>query len=214
MKLYTYDHCPFCVKARMIFGLKHIPFTHVVLPNDDSETPIRMVGRKLVPILEQDGRFMAESMDIVAHVDAMDGHPVLTGPTRPEISRWLTAGQQAYIPLVLPRFGGAPLPEFATTSARLYYIRNKEDMVGPFSERLAESPALKARINADLARLADLIESPAAVNGVLSTDDIHLFAYLRSLTIVAELAWPQTVRAYCEHMSRASGIPLLDTMAA
>ena len=22
MKLYVYDHCPFCVRARMIFGLK------------------------------------------------------------------------------------------------------------------------------------------------------------------------------------------------
>ncbi|MDU1427151.1 MAG: glutaredoxin, partial [Klebsiella michiganensis] len=25
MKLYIYDHCPFCLKARMIFGLKNIP---------------------------------------------------------------------------------------------------------------------------------------------------------------------------------------------
>lgn len=25
MKLYVYDHCPFCTKARMIFGLKSLP---------------------------------------------------------------------------------------------------------------------------------------------------------------------------------------------
>ena len=25
MKLFIYDHCPFCVKARMIFGLKRQP---------------------------------------------------------------------------------------------------------------------------------------------------------------------------------------------
>ncbi|HCS3144438.1 TPA: glutaredoxin, partial [Shigella flexneri] len=25
MKLYIYDHCPYCLKARMIFGLKNIP---------------------------------------------------------------------------------------------------------------------------------------------------------------------------------------------
>ena len=24
MKLYVYDHCPFCVRARMIFGLKNL----------------------------------------------------------------------------------------------------------------------------------------------------------------------------------------------
>ena len=25
MNLYVYDHCPFCVRARMIFGLKNLP---------------------------------------------------------------------------------------------------------------------------------------------------------------------------------------------
>lgn len=213
MKLYIYDHCPFCVKARMIFGLKQIPVTEIILLNDDMETPTRMVGRKLVPILEHHGQFMPESMDIVTHIDTMDGKPVLTGPTRPEISRWLATEQPAYIDLILPRFAASPLPEFATTAARLYFIRNKEEMVGPFAQRLAESDRLRASTNAGLARLAGLIESPAAVNGTLSTDDIHLFAHLRSLTIVAGLDWPPAVRAYCQHMSQATGIPLLDGMA-
>ncbi|VTP68106.1 Glutaredoxin-2 [Leclercia adecarboxylata] len=26
MKLYVYEHCPFCIRARMIFGLKKVPF--------------------------------------------------------------------------------------------------------------------------------------------------------------------------------------------
>lgn len=214
MKLYIYDHCPFCVKARIIFGLKHLPVTDVVLLNDDVATPTRMIGRKMVPILEADGRFMGESMDIVAHVDAMDGHPLLTGPTRPETGQWIRDGQQAFIRLALPRFAAAPFAEFATTGARLYFIENKEAMIGPFGTCLADSAALKSCVNADLARLAALIRRPDAVNGTLSTDDVHLFAHLRSLTIVAGLDWPAPVRAYCQHMSQATGIPLLDHMAA
>ena len=35
MKLYVYDHCPFCVRACMIFGLKNLPVELVVLANDD-----------------------------------------------------------------------------------------------------------------------------------------------------------------------------------
>ena len=35
MKLYVYDHCPFCVRGRMIFGLKNLPVELVVLANDD-----------------------------------------------------------------------------------------------------------------------------------------------------------------------------------
>ncbi|EQC2584863.1 glutathione S-transferase N-terminal domain-containing protein, partial [Shigella sonnei] len=38
MKLYIYDHCPYCLKARMIFGLKNIPVELHVLLNDDAET--------------------------------------------------------------------------------------------------------------------------------------------------------------------------------
>ncbi|HGW7788476.1 TPA: glutathione S-transferase N-terminal domain-containing protein, partial [Escherichia coli] len=54
MKLYIYDHCPYCLKARMIFGLKNIPVELHVLLNDDAETPTRMVGQKQVPILQKD----------------------------------------------------------------------------------------------------------------------------------------------------------------
>lgn len=53
MKLYIYDHCPYCLKARMIFGLKNIPVELHVLLNDDAETPTRMVGQKQVPILQK-----------------------------------------------------------------------------------------------------------------------------------------------------------------
>ncbi len=38
MKLYIYDHCPFCVRARMIFGLKKLAVEQIVLFDDDIET--------------------------------------------------------------------------------------------------------------------------------------------------------------------------------
>lgn len=50
MKLYIYDHCPFCLKARMIFGLKNLPVELIVMSNDDEATPTRMIGQKMAPI--------------------------------------------------------------------------------------------------------------------------------------------------------------------
>ncbi len=44
--VYVYDHCPFCVRARMIFGLKKIPHQLIFLDNDDVETPTALVGKK------------------------------------------------------------------------------------------------------------------------------------------------------------------------
>ena len=94
MKLYIYDHCPYCLKARMIFGLKNIPVELHVLLNDDAETPTRMVGQKQVPILQKDdSRYMPESMDIVHYVDKLDGKPLLTGKRSPAIEEWLGQGQ-------------------------------------------------------------------------------------------------------------------------
>jgi len=64
LKLYIYDHCPFCVKARMIFGLKNIPVELVVMMNDDEATPNRLIGQKMAPILMiEDGSCMQKSMD-------------------------------------------------------------------------------------------------------------------------------------------------------
>lgn len=41
MKLYVYEHCPFCIRARMIFGLKKVPFELGVIMEGDIETPDR-----------------------------------------------------------------------------------------------------------------------------------------------------------------------------
>ena len=46
MRLYTYEHCPYCVRARMIFGLKNIPVDVIVLANHHEDTPMQLVGRK------------------------------------------------------------------------------------------------------------------------------------------------------------------------
>ena len=73
-KFYIYDHCPFCVRARMIFGLRGMPVEEVILQNNDEETPIKMIGAKQVPILQKDdGSFMGESLDIVRYIDEMAG---------------------------------------------------------------------------------------------------------------------------------------------
>jgi glutaredoxin 2 len=212
MKLYHYDHCPYCVKARMIFGLKGVAVTLHALLNDDEATPIRMIGVKQVPILERgDGSFMPESMDIVRYVDGLDGNPCLRGAPNPAIATWL-AGVRDYIyKLAMPRWVEAPLEEFATPSARAYFTHKKEAMIGDFGEQRARSTEYIARANADMAALAPLITSPEAVNGTLSEDDIHLFAALRAFSIMRGITYPTAVEAYRQTMATRADVPLHDT---
>ncbi|ATA17959.1 glutaredoxin 2 [Gibbsiella quercinecans] len=209
MKLFIYDHCPFCVKARMIFGLKNLPVRLITLLNDDETTPITMIGKKMAPILQKDdGTYMPESMDIVHYVDRLDGKPVLTGPSNPAIADWLN--QTGYInKLLLPRFAHADFEEFATDSARQYFTHKKQAAIGDFAAHLANSADLIDQLEADLQRLSPLIVSAEAVNGELSDDDIHLFPTLRSLSIVAGVTLPANVEAYRNRMAERSDIPLL-----
>ncbi|AAV89197.1 glutaredoxin 2 GrxB family [Zymomonas mobilis subsp. mobilis ZM4 = ATCC 31821] len=211
-KLFIYEHCPFCVKARMIFGLKNIDFEKIVLLNDNETDPIRMIGKKMLPILEDDGRFIAESMDIVAHIDHL-GTPIVTGRNSSKIANWLERVTPLFSSLIIPRIACAPFEDFATTAARAYFISKKEAQTGLFSRWLGESESLREEMNLLLEELAPLIDESNAVNGELSTDDFHLFAFLRSLSIVKNVYYPVEVATYLQAMSKASKIGLLDQFA-
>ncbi|MEI7375587.1 glutaredoxin 2 [Dickeya chrysanthemi] len=210
MKLFVYEHCPFCVKARMIFGLKRLPVELHVLSNDDETTPISMVGQKVVPILQKDdGSYMPESLDIVKYVDELDGKPVLTGPTNPAIDAWISRVYEYAPHLLIPRFSRADFDEFATDAGRNYFIHKKEGQIGRFDTHFSQSAELISRLESDLQTLAPLIVSPQACNGTLSLDDINLFALLRSLTIVADVNVPASVAAYCDTLSQSANVDLL-----
>ncbi|WP_314142698.1 glutaredoxin 2 [Buttiauxella noackiae] len=214
MKLYIYDHCPFCLKARMIFGLKNIPVELVVLLNDDEATPTKMIGKKMAPILQKDdSRYLPESMDIVHYVDKLDGEPLLTGAANAAISDWLRHVNSYVQHLLLPRIAKAPFDEFATSAARAYFTQKKEAMIGSFADHLTHSPGLTKKISDDLRKLDKLIVQPNAVNGELSDDDIHLFPLLRNLTLVAGIEWPSRVAAYRDNMAKQTQINLLSSHA-
>lgn len=217
MKLYIYDHCPYCTKARMIFGIKQIKAEIITLLNDDEDTPISMIGQKMVPILEEDdGNCMPESMDIVHHVDT--AHSLASIQSIPSengkhIAQWLNDIREVLYALTMPRWALAPLEEFATQSAIDYFTRKKEAYIGPFAENMDKSPALVARANELFETLEAYILAPDAVHGALSDDDFHLFAVIRSLSIVKGLVYPPKLEAYRQTMSKLSGVPLHDDIA-
>lgn len=215
LKLFIYDHCPYCVKARMIFGIKSVPFELVTLLNDDEATPMSMISKKMVPILQkEDGTYTPESMDIVHYIDQLDGKPIVrSSPAHKELDAWYSQSRTVVYQLCMPRWVKAPLQEFETEEARSYFTKKKEMMVGNFDEQLAKTPALIEQMNGLLQKLDDLIESDATVHGELSEDDFHVFAVLRSLSIVKGMTYPAKIETYRQHMSKLSGVELHDSIA-
>ena len=215
MKLYTYDHCPYCVRVRYALGAKNLAFEHEILLNDDEATPTRLIGAKMVPILERDdGTPMGESLDIVRHIDAVYGERLFPeSGNGAALAEWAEAHGETVRTLLFPRWAIAPLEEFATESARAYFTRKKTESIGDFQEALDNTPALKASMEAALADLEPLIQSPDGVHGSLTIDDVDVFARLRGLTLVKDLRFPPGVRGYVDHMSDLGKVPLYDDMA-
>jgi len=237
-RLYVYDHCPFCVRARMIFGLKNIKHEVRFMANDDVETPTALVGKKIAPILEIPylNEVMRESMDIVQRIDtdASMGPAVLRPASdRSDIKAWQKKHAETFRGLQRPRYVMTGLlPEFASYEAREMFIKNHQ-MVGfekadwkddaktsqefrkaEYAKALAQTQTLLALANTALMELDPLIASPQHCSPAgLSYDDIDLFARLRSITIIKGITLPPKVNAYMETMSAMADIPLYTAMA-
>lgn len=205
MRLYMFEHCSLCFRVRMTAALKRQHLQETVVLDDDTHTMVGLVGKRVIPILvKDDGEPMLESMDMVAYVDS-HGDRVLTGPERSEIAAWADKAVAKTAPLTMPRYPLLGLPEFGTIAALDHYNLRKRKAFGDFVELRANTRHHIDEFMPDLEELARLIESPLAVNGKLSPDDIRVLPLLRSAAIVKGLRFPQKVREYFESMMSRIG---------
>ena len=202
--LYLYHHCPFCCRVQMIAGLKGIDLPLRTVLEDDVATPTALVGRKVVPILRRaDGSHMAESLDIVAYLDALDGVPLLpAAPANPAIADWCTRAFGPLLAQAVARFVDADLPELATASARAAY-RERENRAFGDLVALRTDPAARAQAEVLLGELEPLIEEPGSA---IDRADLLLLPILRSLSIVAGLRLPPRSAAWYADRLQRSGL--------
>ncbi|MEB5748356.1 glutaredoxin 2 [Leclercia adecarboxylata] len=210
MKLYVYEHCPFCIRARMIFGLKKVPFELGVIMEGDVETPTRMVGRKVVPILQkEEGAYMPESMDIVHYVDQLDGTPVIKGECDPLIEAWCKENTRTVFNLAIPRFTRADFQELSTPAAREAYTQREIKAFGDLEALLANSQACIDTLVDELAK----IEPYLRARHPISITDFYLFPVLNSLTIVKAFPYPDYLSGYLDHVATSCNVPLFTDKA-
>lgn len=206
MKLYIYEHCPFCTRARMIFGLKSIPVELEVVMEGDAETPMRLIGKKAVPILAlDDGRHMGESLDIVRYVETI-GTPVLSGAIDARLDEWGRAAWKPALELFIPRFTRGNFAELATAEARQAFRAREEQAFGDLAALDRATPQLLNDMNARLRDLASLLEHRRLD---YSMSDVTLWPLLRCLTIVDGLRFPPVVMEYLRRLESAAKVPLL-----
>jgi glutaredoxin 2 len=205
MRLYLFEHCSVCFRVRMAAALKRLHLQETVLLEDDTKTMVGLVGKRVVPILvKDDGQPMLESMDMVAYIDSI-GEPLLIGPQRNEVAAWSDAVVAKTAPLTWPRYPLLGLPEFGTVAALDHYVVRKRKRLGDLVEARAKTREQIDAVMPELEMLDGLIESPSAVSGQLSLDDIRVLPLLRSVAVVKGLRFPQKVREYFETMMSRIG---------
>jgi glutaredoxin 2 len=215
MKLFVFEHCPFCIKAMMLANLKDMPVEFVYLQNHDVDARIDKVGANMVPILEkEDGTYMAESLDIVKYLDEWDGKPVLSEAVhQTDIDRYNQAVKSVEGPLVHPRWMEITLPEFGSAEAKAWFTANKSKMIGmSFEQAMAQSNEFLIQLNHALRNL-EWLTLPSSRDNVLSYDDINVYPTLRNLTVIKGVEFPPNVRLYIDEVTALTNIPLYDHVA-
>jgi len=195
----------------MAAALRGVATELVYLPNDDEDTPIRLIGAKQLPILQkEDGSHMGESLDIVRYFYRQDSS-ALDEAVRPEMQAWVDAFGDWGNRLIMPRDVQLDLSEFAAESSVAYFKGKKEAWLeASFEQLLQETPRYLAQAQEALHALNGLIAPNADyVNGKhLSMEDILVFPLLRNLSMVKGAAYPDNVAHYVRAMSQATKIPL------
>ena len=201
MKLYYYEHCPYCIRVLMFVLFKKIDLEYVILPNDDEQTPISMIDKKMLPILEKDdGTYLPESLDIIAYLDQLDT-PILgkDQSLNTEITAITDQMSTSYPHLVIPRMPQPIFEEFKSQSARDYFTKKKEKMVGPFDKCLTNTPEFIKDISPFLEALSEKLPQEQSKITYL---DIHLYPKLYLLQLVEKLELPIKIKKYLDHRNQ------------
>lgn len=211
MKLYIYDHCPFCTRTRMIFGLKQVPVTLDYFLENDVGGPTALVGKKTTPILQkEDGTHMAESMDIVHYIDDRCGEPIVQAVEGDNAyEAWWKAAASDVFKLAIPRLAEVDLPEFATPEAREAFKVRQTGNFGDLPALLADSEALITKVEGHLRELEPILAQHKGIN----EGDFYIFPLLRALSITKGVQYPETVQAYMTRMAQDTGVNLHTDMA-
>lgn len=207
--LYYYEHCPYCIRVLAFLGMAGIDINKKVLANDDEDTPISMIGAKMLPILEKEPNdFMGESLDIIDYLGKVyDFLPLKNTALENRVETALNNNRLSIYGLTMPRWIKLPYEEFLTESAVAYFTQKKTQTIGDFDTALKNTESLSADLYEGLARetalFAELREQKDSIAAIM------LFAGLLGVSCVPDFIFPTEADAFMKAISQDTGIQLL-----
>lgn len=209
--LYHFPHCPYCIRVRLALGVLDIPYVSKVISYDDAETPTRLIGKKMLPIWEEDGKAMGESLDIILKLDEED----VLG-----IKEFYNSKEHKDLDKVISELGGVihnlTWPVWIYTKefdekARNYVLKKKEEKHGPFKllvqrkeEFLKELEPLLVKVEKELI--------PYYQSSSLTIKDIMIAAHLWGLYLVPEFQFSENLHRYLQKIKKQALFSYMDEL--
>ena len=209
MKLYIYDHCPFCARVAYIAQSLGLNIELVSVDYDDAQTLIDLIGKKMVPVLQKDdGSIMAESLDIIAYF--MD---LKSNNEQREPSEQATLFQSRTFPLTQqigrPRWWNLDLAEYRSAGAKKAWRVSKETEGFNFEELLEKTPQYVQLINPLLKDAELLLDLENGESSLPLVDQALYFSMLRGFYVEPSIEWPPELDRWMERKSKDLGVGLL-----
>lgn len=198
IELFHYIHCPYCIRVRMALGYLNIPWTSHVLPYHDESTPLKLAGKKMLPILKDGSRVMNESLDIIKYLDQRN---TLSNETWANFDHSLDDLAPTIYNLAMPFWVYSA--EFDTESQR-YFLKKKEAKRGPFSELVKRRQEFEVTLGEKLKSLEAHLK-PFWESSTLTIKDIGLAAQLWGLFAVPEFQFTPKVLDYLMQVKSLTG---------
>lgn len=217
MKLFIYEHCPFCIRPRIIIGAKHLQnIKLIILENDDEKAHFDHITKKQVPFLQKNKKeYIIESLDICKYLNQFDNQPILKEEKEEDqnclLRQLILKLAYSAKPLIHSRTIYHPqnFMDFPTNSAKSYFKNKKEQYVGGFKTNLRFPEPYMNHTEVILKKIQSIMTYKFATNDNLSWNDIYIFPILRSLTITQDIiSIPQNIMYYLKRMSRLTKVSL------
>lgn len=189
----------------MAFSFLKIPFESRVLPYDDEETPLQLMGKKMLPIVEfhEENIRLNESLDIIVKADTTNqlGHDLLKGKDAERINDLLSRLGGPIHNLVMPYW--VYTQEFNQQS-RTYFLAKKELKRGPFNKLMRKAPTFLSQLPPLLEEVENMIASSDIGIGIGKEGptifDIMLASHLWGLYVLPEFQFSPKIHQYLQEV--------------
>lgn len=185
----------------MALGYLKVEYKSKVVPYDDELTPVKLTGKKMLPILTHETGAMNESLDIIKFIDKKNVLKVdeyVTSHSFKELEALLAKIGSAVHSLAMPYW--MYTPEF-TESSRQYFQLKKEQKRGPFSELVKNHKTyiddLLPYLNQIEKDLVPFYQSPG-----LTIEDILIASHLWGLYVVPEFQFSEKMHKYLQSIKQ------------